>query len=309
MLAIYKKELRSYFTGMTGAIFAGFVLLIAGIYIAALNFDTGYAQFEYSISMVSFVYLPAIPVLTMRSLAEEKNTKTDQLLYTLPMNLSNVILAKYFAIITVLAIPLAVLGLIPLVMSMYGSVHFAVAYSALLITFLLGCALSAIGMFISSTTESQVIAAVVSIAVFFAFYIMNGIISMIPTTAVASMLLLMAVAAIVGVIIYALTKNVPASLITSGVLAAINGLFFLFEKFMIEGKLKGIGLKEVLWEGSVYEGLFAKILAWFDVFGRGNDFFQGIFDLSAVVYYLSIAVLFVFFTIQSMEKKRWSEVD
>ena len=309
MGAIYKKELRSYFTGMTGAIFIGFVLLIAGIYVAAFNFTNGYAQFEYSISMVSFVYLPAIPVLTMRSLAEEKNTKTDQLLYTLPMSLSKVILAKYFAIITVLAIPLAVLGFIPLIMSMYGSVHFTVAYSALLITFLLGCALIAIGMFISTLTESQVIAAVVSIAVFFAFYIMNGIISMVPDTAIASMLLLMAVAAVAGIIIYVLTKNIPAGLTVGGILVAVNGLFFLFEKFMIEGKLDVIGIKTALWQGSVYEGLFAKILAWFDVFGRGNDFFNGIFDLSAVIYYLSIVILFVFFTIQSMEKKRWSEVD
>ena len=290
MGAIYRKELRSYFTGMTGAIFTAFILIISGIYIGAFNFNYGYAQFDYSISMISFMYLPAIPVLTMRSLAEEKSTKTDQLLYTLPISLSKVIMAKYFAIVTVLAVPLAILGLVPLVMSMYGSVHFAVAYSALFITFLLGCALAAIGMFISSTTESQVIAAVISLAVFFAFYIMNGIVTMIPATAVASAVLFGVVAVVAAILIYVLTKNIPVSAGVGVVFVAVDVVLYFYNKAM-------------------FEGAFAKMLGVLDVFGRGNDFFQSIFDVSAVVYYLSIVILFVFFTIQSMEKKRWSEVD
>lgn len=290
MGAIYKKELRSYFTGMTGAIFIGFILLIAGIYIAEINFNQAYSSFDYSISMISFVYLPAIPVLTMRSLAEEKSTRTDQLLYSLPISLSKIIMAKYFAIVTVLAIPMVILGIVPLIMSAYGSVHFAVAYSALFATFLLGCALSAIGMFISSTTESQVISAVISIAVFFAFYIMNGIVTMIPTTAASNMILFGCVALVAAILLYVLTKNVAVSGSVGIVLLAVDiGLF--------------------IWDKTMFEGAFANMLSAFDVFGKVNYFYQSIFDLSAVVYYLSIVILFVFFTIQSMEKKRWSEVD
>ncbi len=290
MSAIYRKELRSYLHGMTGAIFAGFILLIAGIYVAAFNFAQGYAQFEYSISSISFMFLPAIPVLTMRSLAEEKNTKTDQLLYTLPISMTNIIIAKYLAIVTVLAVPMVILGFVPLVMSMYGSVHFTVAYSALFATFILGCALAAVGMFISSTTESQVIAAVVSIAVFFAFYMISGISSMIPTTAMASMILFGCVAVVVGILLYVLTKNIVVSASVGAVLVGIDvGLF--------------------LWKKTIFEGAFANALSALDVFGKANDFYNSIFDLSAVVYYLSVVILFVFFTIQSMDKKRWSEVD
>lgn len=290
MGAIYRKELRSYLNGMTGAIFAGFILLIAGIYISEINFNQAYSSFDYSISMISFVYLPAIPVLTMRSLAEEKSTKTDQLLYSLPLSLSQVIMAKYLAIVTVLAVPMVILGFVPLIMSMYGSVHFAVAYSALFATFLLGCALAAIGMFISSTTESQVISAVISIAVFFAFYIMNGIISMIPTTAASNMVLFGCVAIVAAILLYVLTKNIVVGAATGLVLVAVD-----------------VGL--YIWNNAMFEGAFAKMLQAFDVFGKVNYFYQSIFDLSAVVYYLSIVILFVFFTIQSMEKKRWSEVD
>ncbi len=290
MGAIYRKELRSYLNGMTGAIFASFILLIAGIYIAAYNFAGGLAQFDYSISSISFMFLPAIPVLTMRSIAEEKNTKTDQLLYTLPMSLSKIIIAKYLAIVTVLAFPMVILGFVPLIMSMYGSVHFAVAYSALFATFLLGCALAAVGMFISSTTESQVIAAVVSIAVFFAFYMMNGISSMIPTSAVASVVLFACLAVVAAILLYVLTKNLAVSAGIGLVLVAVDfGLF--------------------IWNKTMFEGAFAKMLSVFDVFGKISYFYQSIFDLSAVVYYLSIVILFVFLTVQSMEKKRWSEVD
>ena len=290
MGAIYRKELRSYFNGMTGAIFVSFILLIAGIYIAELNFNQAYSSFDYSISMISFVYLPAIPVLTMRSLAEEKSTRTDQLLYSLPLSLTQIIIAKYLAIVTVLAVPMVILGIVPLIMSMYGSVHFVVAYSAIFATFLLGCALAAVGMFISSTTESQVISAVISIAVFFAFYIMNGIVTMIPTTAVSNMILFGCVALVAAILLYVLTKNVFVSGSVGIVLVTIDvGLF--------------------IWNKTMFEGSFAKMLSAFDVFGKVNYFYQSIFDLSAVVYYLSIVILFVFFTIQSMEKKRWSEVD
>jgi len=290
MSAIYKKELRSYFTGMTGAVFAGFILLVAGFYIAAINFASGYAKFEYAISGISFMYLPAIPVLTMRSISEEKSTKTDQLLYTLPLSLPKIILAKYFAIITVLAIPLGVIGLVPLIMSMYGSVHLTVAYSSLFITFLLGCALAAIGMFLSSLTENQVISAVMSIVVFLVFYLIEGLSTMIPTSEVSSMILFGCLAVIIGFILYSLTKNIAVASTTGAVLVGIDVILYLINK-------------------SMFAGAFANVIGVFDMFGRSYDFFNGIFDVSAVIYYLSFIVLFVFFTIQSMEKKRWSEVD
>ena len=290
MSAIYKKELRSYFNGMIGAVFIGFILLIAGFYVAAANFAAGSAMFEYAISGISVMYLPAIPVLTMRSISEEKSTKTDQLLYSLPISLSKIILAKYFAIITVLAIPMAVIGIYPLIMSLYGTVHFGVAYAALFATFLLGCALAAVGMFLSSLTENQVIAAVMSIAVFLVFYMITGLTSMIPTSAMSSMILFGCVAIVVGIILYFLTKNVPVSTGVSGVLIAVDVVLFIVKK-------------------EIFDGAFAKVLGVLDVFGKTLNFYEGIFDVPAVVYYLSFVVLFVFFTIQSMEKKRWSEVD
>lgn len=291
MSAIYRKELRSYFTGMTGAVFAGFILLISGIFISAYAFDGNYSsQFQMPLSTMGFVYLLAIPVLTMRSVAEEKGQKIDQFLYTLPISISKIVMAKYFAMVTVLAVPLAIVGLAPVVMSFYGDVYFTVAYSSLLAVFLLGCALVAIGMFLSSLTESQVIAAVLAIVCFIFLYLVSAIITIIPESAYVSLGIFCFLSVAAGLILYYLTKNVAVGIGTGVVLAGLTvGLF--------------------IWNNAMFEGVIGKILSVFGVFDRVYNFYDGMFDLTAVVYYFTIVVMFVFFTVQSMEKKRWSEVD
>ncbi len=290
MSAIYKKELRSYFTGMTGAVFMGFILLITGIFTAIYVFDGLLAQFQAPLSSMGFIFLLAIPVLTMRSVAEEKGQKIDRFLYTLPISITKIVMAKFFAMVTVLAIPLAILGIIPVVMSFYGNVHFTVAYSSLLAVFLLGCALVAIGMFLSSLTESQVIAAVLAIISFIFLYLINAISGIIPEGAYVSLGIFCGISILAGFFLYYLTKNIVVGVGTGVVLAGVTaGLFF--------------------WNSTMFDGAFAKVLSVFDVFGRTYNFYDGMFDLTAIVYYISIVVMFVFFTVQSMEKKRWSEVD
>lgn len=181
MNAVYKKELKSYFTGMTGAIFVGFILLIAGIYTVVYNLKGLYPNFEYVLSGVSFIYLLTVPVLTMRSFAEEKHSKTDQLLYSLPISVTSVVMAKYLAMLTVLLIPCAVMAFYPLILCMFGTVHLTGAYAALLAFFLLGASLISIGMFVSSLTESQVISAVISLLALILINFMSGLSGMYPT--------------------------------------------------------------------------------------------------------------------------------
>ena len=130
---------------MTGAIFAGFVLLLAGIYMVVYNLMGLYPYFEVILPNVAFIYMFAVPVLTMRSIAEEKHSRTDQLLYSLPMSVSSIVLAKYLAMVTVLAVPCAVMCLYPLILASFGTVYFTTAYASLLAFFLLGCSLIAIG--------------------------------------------------------------------------------------------------------------------------------------------------------------------
>ena len=175
MTAIYKRELKSYLTSMIGYLFIFFILVLTGIYFSAYQLSAAYPKFEYTLSALTFVFLIAVPILTMRVLAEERKQKTDQLLLTSPVSVGGIVLGKYLALVTVYAIPMGVICLYPIVMSKFGTVSFASAYTAILGFFLLGCANIAIGVFFSSITESQVIAAVLTFVFLFAFYMMSGI--------------------------------------------------------------------------------------------------------------------------------------
>ncbi len=287
MSAIYKRELHSYFCGMTGVIFMAFLLLMTGIYMTVYNLLGGYPSFEIALSGVSFVFLLAVPVLTMRSFAEEKHAKTDQLLYALPVSLTSVVLAKYLAMVTVLGIPVGVMCFYPLILNRYGTIGWAGTYGSILAFFLLGCALIAIGMFISSLTESQVIAAVVSVGVLLLTYLMSGLSSMLPETAGASYAGFLVIAVLVGLAVHVMVKNSTVSMGVTAALVVVTSLLYF--------------LKDELFAGALPDLLSA--LALFD---RLYSFTNGIFDVTAIVYYLTVAALFVYLTVQSMDKKRWS---
>ena len=252
MSTVYKKELKQLFTSMTGCIFIAFVLLFAGIYLTAYNLKGAYySGMEYILSPVSFIFLLAIPVLTMRSMAEETRQKTDQLLFTSPVSMGEIVLGKFFAMVTVFAIPVFVMCLYPLILSQFGTINYAAAYGALLAFFLFGAMLIALGMFISTLTESQIISAVVCLAVLLIVYFMDGIRSLMGDSALA--------AVAVFTVVAALTSAVSA------------------------------------------------VLGVFSAFDRLSAFTQnGLFDMTALFYYLSGAGLFCFLSAQSLEKRRWN---
>ena len=287
MSAVYKKELKTYFTGMTGPVFICFILLMTGIFTVVYNLQGLYPNFEVTVNQVVFVYLLAIPVLTMRSIAEEKHSRTDQLLYSLPMSVTSIVIAKYLAMVTVLAIPVCVMAFYPLLLATFGTVHLASAYGMLLAFFLLGASLIAIGMFISSLTESQVIAAVVSLAVTLLIYFMSGLSNMISTDASVSLIGFLAIACVIGLIVNAMIRNTVLALSVTGVLA-----------------LATVGVYLV--DSTLFAGAIPDILSAISLFDRLTTFQNGMFDLTAIIFYLSVCGLFVYLTVQSMEKKRWN---
>ena len=286
MFAIYKRELKSYCTGMIAPIFSALLLVLVGIFTTATNLMSGYPNFEYALASVLIIYLIIMPLLSMRSFAEDLHTRTDQLLFSLPMKLSAVVFAKYMAMVTVLGANCLIMCFYPLILSLYGAVNFAVTFSAILAFFLLGCALIAIGMFLSSLTESQVIAAVLSLGVFILLYLMGSLITLIPVTATASLIGCYLLAGAAALILYYMTKNSVASL---GL--AVATVFSITAIYMIRS--------------SLFVGLIQKILSVTAIFDRFTNFTNGVVDITALVYYISVSALFVFFTVQSMEKKRW----
>ncbi len=287
MAAVYKKELRAFKNGMIGAVVIGFLLLMAGIYMTAYNLRGRYPNFELTVTSVSFIYVLVIPVLTMRSVADEKHTKTDQLLYSLPVGMTEVVLAKYLAMVTVLAIPCLVMCFYPLILASLGAASLGTAYASILAFFLLGCALCAIGMFISSLTESQVLAAVISLAVILLLNFMSAIATLVPESAAASLVGFLVLAALVGAVVYVMTKNPVVAASVGVILMAAAALVYTAKS-------------------SLFEGAIPSILSSIAIFDRLEAFGQGLFDMTAVVFWISTAALFVYLTVQSMEKKRWN---
>ena len=232
MCAIYKKELRAYLTSMTGYIFMAVLLAVTSLYYVANCLVGGYPVFGAVLSSVYFVLLIIVPVLTMRSMAEEKRQKTDQLLMTAPVSLWKIVLGKYLAMVTIFLIPMAILCLYPLILLQFGSVSLPMAYTAILGYTLFGAACLGIGLFLSALTESQVIAAVLTFGVLFFLNMASGI------------------ANVIG---------------ASGVLASVLNALCIYQPFI--------------------------------------NFVQGIFDLSGVLYYVTVIILSLFLTVQLMQKK------
>lgn len=181
MLAIFKREFKACFQSVIGWLFVAALLAVFGLYFFVYNLRAGYPYVYYSFSAVTLLFLIAIPVLAMRSFSEERKNRTDQLIFTAPVSIGKVVLGKYLALAAVFSIDVLIFSLAPLVLSSFGTVPMGENYAAFLGFWLYGCACIAVGMFISSLTESQVIAAVLSFVVLFASYLMKGICNLIST--------------------------------------------------------------------------------------------------------------------------------
>lgn len=287
MLAIYKKELKSYLTSMQGYVFMAFIMLVLGIYFTAYNLNYASPDFGTTLNSVTFVFLIITPILTMRILAEEKRNKTDQLLFTSPVPIWKIVFGKYLGMVTIYLIPVVITLLYPLILAKYGTVSYPMTLTAIVGFFFLGCANIAVGLFLSSITESQVIAAVLTFVVLFCSFVMNGIESFFSQTAMASMLAFAVLAVLIAMVVYQMTKD--------NILTGITGVVLLGAVVII-----------YIVKSSLYEGAIQKLLDLLAIANHFDNFVGGILDFSGIVYMLSVICIFIFLTVQSIQKRRWS---
>ena len=288
MTAIYKKELKSYLTSMIGYLFMAFTLALFGLYFTAINLQQGYPEIGYALQNSAFILLIAVPVLTMRVLSEEQKNKTDQLLLTAPVSLWKVVLGKYLAMITVIGIPSVIFCIYPLIIKSQGTAYLGVDYISILVFFLLGCVFAAIGMFLSSLTESQIIAFISTFGILLILYLWNGILTLLPSSAVSGLVGVLIVLTIVAFYIFHMTSN----LMLAGGLEVIGAAVAVITYFV---------------KSSLFENLLSKMfgrLALSDVFTDITS--NSIVDVTGIALYLSLIAVFVFLTVQSIQKRRWS---
>lgn len=287
MLAIYKKEMRQAFSSIFGYLFLTFLLVIVGVFVYIFNLKEEYASIAHAISNVTTFMLFLIPMLTMRILSEERKQKTDQLIFTSPVSITDIILGKYFALVSIFLLALLVICTYPLILARYGNVNMKVAYSNLAAFFFLGCAYLAIGLFISALTENQIVAAIVTFIVILFTLLADVLKDMIPSDNTISVLVIGILILVVGIILFLMMKNWIVSLVWAVVAGGVT-VFFYFT------------------HPTYFDGLLTKILGWSSLVSRFENFQYGLFDFAAYVFYLSISFLFVFLTIQAIKKRRWS---
>lgn len=287
MRSILKHELRGYFSGMTGFVFGAFLLFFCGIFTMLHNLKTLLVNFELVLNDMTLVFIIAIPILTMRVIAEERRSKTDQLLYALPITMTQVVLGKYLALLVTMALPLLIVAFYPLLLSSYGPVSLVTAYNALMGFFLLGAALMSIGLFISSVTDSQAVAAGVCFAVMLLNYFLATLAGFLPTEAIASYLAFAVLLLLAVGLFWYMTKNKFVSLVACTVTQCGLLCWYLLDQ-------------------PFFKGAFQKLIGELSLFQRFYVFVNGFCDLTGVVYFLSVIFFFVYLTVQSMEKRRWS---
>lgn len=288
MLAIYKRELRSYFQSMVGCVFIAFLMAFTGIYFMAYNLTAGYPYFSYTLAGSLIVFIVGIPLITMRSFAEDRKNKTDQLLLTAPVSLGKVVMGKYLAMVTVIGIPNVIFCLYPLIIKSQGTAYLKVDYISIGVFFLLGCVYAAIGMFLSSLTESQIIAFISTFGILLVLYLWDGILSMLPSSAVSGLVWIILLISLIAFYIYHMTGN----FVISGGIEAIGVIASLILYFV---------------KSSLYENLITKMLGKLALANVFTDITSNsIVDVTGIALYLTIIAVFVFLTIQSIQKRRWS---
>ena len=288
MKAIYKREVSSYFNSMIGWIFVAVLTVFIGIYFFAYNLFQGYPYFSLSLGSSLFIFMVVVPILTMRSMADERHTKTDQLLLTAPVSVTAVVLGKYFAMLTVFAVPVAIACLCPLIIALNGTAFLLADYGAILAFFLLGAVEIAVGMLISSLTESQIIAAVGTFGLLLLLYLWDGLVGFLPSTAVGSLLGFFVVLILVCFLINARSNNWK---VTAGVLVAGAAVLIAF----------------YLRDSSVFANLLPDVLGKFSLLSAFDSFSTDhVFDVPGILLYLSISALLVFLTVQVIQKRRWN---
>ena len=287
MTAIIKKEMRAYFTSVAGYGFLTVLLVLTGMFFSIANIMGLNPYYAYTLNQSTILFLILIPVLTMRLFAEESRQKTDQLLYTAPLTVAQIVVGKFVAAMLLFLTGMVITMIFPLIMAFYGRIPTAETIGAFTGFILLGACYIAVGIFISSLTENQIIAAVATFAVLFLFIILDGLAVSMPVSRSSSAIFLALVAAGLSFIMYRSTKSKLVAIILFVLLAAGGTTVYFINNLL-------------------FDGVITKVMNWFSLLNRFGNFMEGVLSISDIVYYVTFAFAFVFLTVNTIEKRRWA---
>lgn len=287
MLSIFKKEIKTYFSTITGYGFLGFLVLITGYFFVSQNIVSASANYNDSLAGSMIMFLILIPILTMRLFAEEARQKTDQLLFSAPIKVTAIVGGKFLAAVALYFMGLAITFVFPVMLSRYCNLDWGLTAVGLIGYFMMGACLISVGLFISVLTDNQIVAAAATFAAVFLLLMMDNIASSAPINLAASLIFVAIIIAAIALVVYNSTKN-----------PAIAGIFAL-TGFVIAGVL-------YIFKPLLFDGVIISVLGWFSVLNRFENFYMGVISISDVVYYITFSIVFLYLTTNVIEKRRWS---
>ncbi len=287
MIPILKRELKTYFLTPVGYIFMGFFLLISGFFFATGNLFQGSPNYNNMLGTITFVFMILVPILTMRLLAEETRQKTDQLLLTSPLSVTEIVLGKYLAAVAVFLLTVVVTCIYPVILGFFGSIAIAEIIGGYIGFLLLGASFIAVGLFVSSLTENQVVAAVVTFSSLLFFWIIDGLQGFLPNDTVSGIVFVGLLLLGLTFLIYRSTKNSFITIVTALIGVSITAVVYLINSL-------------------IYDGLILRFIGWLSLLTRFEPFTRGNISLSPIMYFLSFITIFIFLTVQMIEKRRWN---
>ena len=180
MFAIFKRELKAYFTSPLGYVFLAIFYAFSGLFFYIFSLSVGSTDISSVFLMLFMVLIVFVPLLTMRLLFEDKQQKTDQLILTAPVSLLSIVMGKFLAAYAIFAIGVAVMPVYGFVMSTFATVSWLPIWGNTVGLLLLGGIFVSIGLFISSLTENQMIAAIGGFFINLMILLMNTLKSALP---------------------------------------------------------------------------------------------------------------------------------
>ena len=181
MFAIFKRELRAYFTSPLGYVFLAIFYAFSGLFFYIFALSVGSRDISSVFLMMFMVLMIFVPLLTMRLLSEDKKQKTDQLTLTAPVSLLSIVMGKFLAAYAIFAIGVAVMPVYGFVMSTFATVSWLPIWGNTVGLLLLGGIFVSIGLFVSSLTENQMIAAIGGFFINLMILLMNTLTSALPS--------------------------------------------------------------------------------------------------------------------------------
>ncbi len=287
MIAIMTREFRTYFQTPAGYIFAGLFLLVSGFFFAFGNLLNDSSYYTSFLQSILFLYLFAVPLLTMRLLSEERKQKTDQLLLTSPITVTQIVVGKFLAAFGVFLITLLVTILYAVVVAIFGDLAVSQTVGAYVGFALLGASFISIGVLISAVAENQVTSAFFTFFALLFIWFLNLVKSVAPTDPISSTIFAAALVLGIAAFFYANTR----SWIAGGAVAVVGAIAIVLLH---------------LFAAEIYIGLIQNVLDWFSLLERFDSFGLGLIEIEEVVFYLSFTAIFLFVTVRLIEKRRWA---